>query len=71
MNSLDAYRLDDRVVVLTGASSGLGAGTRVVTHTAEAAVTAPAGSWRSGDGTVRNLAVQDALADEAGPGADR
>jgi NADP-dependent 3-hydroxy acid dehydrogenase YdfG len=26
MNSLDAYRLDDRVVVLTGASSGLGAG---------------------------------------------
>jgi NADP-dependent 3-hydroxy acid dehydrogenase YdfG len=104
MNPLDAYCLDDRVVTLTGASSGLGAGfghamaavgahlvlaarrtdrlgklaaelagagTRVVTHTAEAAVTAPAGSWRSGGGTVRNLAVQDALADEAGPGADR
>jgi NADP-dependent 3-hydroxy acid dehydrogenase YdfG len=104
MNPLDAYRLDDRVVVLTGASSGLGAGfahavaavgahlvlaarrtdrlgklaaelagagTPVVTHTAEAAVTAPARSWRSGDGTVRNFAVQDALADEAGPGADR
>ena len=46
-------------------------GTRVVTHTAEAAVTAPAGSWRSGDDTVRSLAVQDALADQAGPGADR
>ena len=26
MNPLDAYRLDDRVVVLTGASSGLGVG---------------------------------------------
>jgi NAD(P)-dependent dehydrogenase (short-subunit alcohol dehydrogenase family) len=26
VNPLDAYRLDDRVVVLTGASSGLGVG---------------------------------------------
>ena len=37
----------------------------------EAAVTVPAGSRQSGEGTVRKLAVQDALTDEAGPGADR
>jgi NADP-dependent 3-hydroxy acid dehydrogenase YdfG len=139
MNPLDAYRLDDQVVVLTAASSGLGAGfaravaavgahlmlaarrtdrlgklaaalagagTHVVRHSADVSVPedsravarravdefgridvlinyagvggvvpASCGTPESFssviDMNVRNLAVQDALANEAGPGADR
>jgi NADP-dependent 3-hydroxy acid dehydrogenase YdfG len=139
MNPLDAYCLDDRVVTLTGASSGLGAGfahamaavgahlvlaarrtdrlgklaaelagagTPVVRHTADVSVpedcravarraveefgrievlinnagvggVVPAScdtpeSFSSViDVNVRKLAVWDALADEAGSGADR
>jgi 3-oxoacyl-[acyl-carrier protein] reductase len=55
-NALDAYRLDDRVAVVTGAASGIGAATCEVLATAGAAVVCGDVNAEGLDATVKRVA---------------